>query len=405
MPDHTATQPKLSSIKEFTILIALLMSIIALSIDAMLPALGTIAHDLQVTNTNHVQYIISAIFLGMTIGELVCGPLSDALGRKKILFMGIGLYLIGSIICFLSPSFEILLFGRFIQGLGVSGPYVSATSIVRDKYSGRDMARVMSVAMMIFMTIPAIAPGLGQTILLFWSWRSIFLLYISYSVIIGLWLAFRLEETLPLSQRIPFKMKDIVAGFYEVIGNRMTMGYMLCMGICFGSFLGYLNSAQQIFQVQFQTGKMFTVYFGILALVLGLAFMINARFVERLGMRYLCARSMQCIIAASALFLIIHVFFAIHLWMFLTYAAILFFSFGLMFGNLNSIAMEPMGHVAGIASAVIGAVSTAISMVIGAIIGQLYNNTLVPIVTGFLILSIMSLWVMKYADGKKHAVS
>jgi DHA1 family bicyclomycin/chloramphenicol resistance-like MFS transporter len=170
------------------------------------------------------------------------------------------------------------------------------------------------------------------------------------------------------------------------------------MGITFGSFFGYLNSAQQIFQVQFNTGKMFTVYFGMLALVLGAASLLNSRFVEKLGMRYICFRSTICIIAASAIFLPIHMLFHIELWMFLIYAAILFFCFGLMFGNLNSIAMEPMGHIAGIASAVTGAISSLISLVLGAFIGQLYNGTLIPIIAGFLIFGIISILVMKNSD-------
>jgi len=404
MSDVNTTQISRTSIKEFTILMAFLMSIIAISIDALLPSLSVMGDEFHVSNPNHVQYIIGFLFIGMALGQLVCGPLSDAMGRKKILYIGIGFYLAGSVICFLTKDFTLLLTGRFIQGLGVAGPYVSAVSIVRDRYSGRDMARIMSIIMMIFITVPAIAPSLGQAILLLTSWRYIFLLYIAYSILITVWLNLRLEETLPLEKRIPFHVKNIVDGFKEVIDNRVTMGYMVCMGICFGSFIGYLNSSQQIFQVQFNTGKMFTVYFGLLALILGGASLLNSRFVEKLGMRYICFRSTLCIVFASLIFLGIHFVVEIQLWMFLLYAAILFFSFGLMIGNLNAIAMEPMGHVAGIASAVIGATSSAISMILGAVIGQLYNNTLTPIVSGFLILGVFSLLIMMYADKAKTPI-
>lgn len=384
--------------KEFTVLMAVLMSIVAISIDAMLPALGIIGADLQVMHQNHVQYVVSFIFIGMTIGELVCGPLSDAIGRKKVLYLGIGFYLAGSIICFLAPSFTTLLVGRFIQGLGVSGPYVSTMSIVRDKYSGREMARVMSLVMMIFIMVPAIAPTLGQGILFLASWRYIFLLYIIYSVVVGLWLFLRLDETLAPENRIPFKWSSILHGFKEVIKNRITIGYTVCVGLIFGSLIGYLNSCQQIFQVQFNTGALFTVYFGCLALVFGVSSLVNSKFVEKLGMRYICYRAALILIAASFVFLGINLVLEVKLWMFLTYVGTLFFCFGLMFGNLNSIAMEPMGHIAGIASAVIGAISSAIAIPLGAIIGQLYNNTLVPIAAGFLILGILSILAMRYAD-------
>jgi DHA1 family bicyclomycin/chloramphenicol resistance-like MFS transporter len=380
--------------REFAVLMALLMSIVAISIDALLPALGTVAQDLHLTDPNRAQYLIVLLFGGMAAGQLVCGPLSDALGRKKILYIGIGFYLAGSVLCYLAPSFGWLMAGRLIEGLGVSAPYVSAISIVRDKYSGRAMARVMSIVMMIFIMVPAIAPSIGQGILLFASWRDVFVLYVLYAITITTWIFFRLEETLPAEKRIPFHVPNILAGFVEVFSSKLTMLYTVCMGICFGSFLGYLNSSQQIFQTQFGTGKLFTVYFGSLALVFGGASLLNARLVERLGMHYICIRCFGIIVTASAVFLGLHAVTEVQLWMFLIYASIIFFSFGLIFGNLNALAMEPMGHVAGIASAIIGSVSSVISMSLGAMIGQMYNGTLVPMTSGFLILGSISLVIL-----------
>ena len=400
-----SSRPHGVSTTEFTILIAFLMSIVAISIDALLPALGVVAKELQLTNPNQAQYIISSLFLGMAIGQLICGPLSDAMGRKKILYFGILLFMLGSIVCFVADNLSVMLLGRFIQGLGVSGPYVSAMSIVRDQYRGRQMAKVMSLVMMIFIMVPAIAPTLGQTILLFTSWRYIFAFYVIYSMLITVWIFFRLEETLPKEKRIPFSVASFIDGFREVISNRITIGYTICMGLFFGGFIGYLNSSQQIFQVQFNTGKLFTLYFGILALVFGISSLVNSRFVERLGMHYICTRSVLYIIGSSAIFLILHFVMDIQLWMFLIYASILFFCFGLMFGNLNAIAMEPMGHVAGIASAIIGSLSSILSMILGTLIGQLYNNTLIPVTTGFLLLGFLSLLVMQYVDEKKIPVA
>lgn len=402
MTDTPIAPPLDSRAREFTILMASMMSIVAISIDAFLPALGMVGKDLNLTNPNHAQYLISFIFLGMALGQLVCGPLSDALGRKKVLYAGIALYLVGSVICLVADNLTMMLCGRFLQGLGVSGPYVSAISIVRDKYSGRHMARVMSVIMTIFILVPAVAPTLGQAILTFASWRAIFLLYVLYALAVGTWLYFRLEETLPPEKRVPFNPHNLLHGLREIVGNRATFCYTICMGICFGSFIGYLNSSQQIFQVQFDAGKMFTIYFGALALVLGGASMVNSRLVEALGMRHICKASFLCVVVSSALFLGLHAFSEIHLWMFLIYAAILFFCFGLVFGNLNALAMEPMGHIAGTASAVIGCCSSVISMTLGAAIGQMYDNTLIPVASGFMVLGALALVFMKLANPKTY---
>lgn len=384
-------------------MMAFLMSIVAISIDALLPALGHVTDSLQLTNPNHAQYLIGFIFIGMAVGQLGSGPLSDAFGRKPILYTGIGLYLVGSVICYFATDLTTMLVGRFIQGVGVSGPYISAVSIVRDKYAGRQMARVMSVVMMIFIMVPAIAPSIGQAIMLYASWRAIFILYIVYSIVIGFWIFVRLEETLPPERRIPFSVKNLLHGFGEVLKCKVTVLYTICMGICFGSFLGYLTSSQQIFQDQFGTGKMFTVWFGLLALVLGAASLFNSRLVEKLGMHYICVRAFVSIIISSAIFLAVHFMVEeITLWMFLTYAAVMFFSFGLMFGNLNALSMEPMGHIAGLASAVIGFVSSVISMGLGSFIGQLYDNTLIPIVIGFLVLGLASMPLLIYANKIRH---
>ena len=404
MSDYsTHPTPSRISAREFTLLIALLMSIVAISIDALLPALGFISRDISLAHPNQAQYIISALFLGMALGQLVCGPLSDATGRKKILYAGISLFLVGSLICFFAQDINTLLLGRFIQGLGVAGPYVSAISIVRDKYTGNEMARIMSLVMLIFIMVPALAPSLGQAVLLVSSWRYIFVLYIIYAMIIGLWIFMRLEETLPKAHRIPFSTTGFIEGFKEVISNYHTMCYTLCMGLFFGSFVGYLNSSQQIFQELFSTGKLFTVYFGVLALLFGVASLVNARFVEKWGMDYLCSRAVRGLIVSSAIFLAVQMLMPVNLWMFLIYAAVVFFCFGLVFGNINAMAMEPMGHVAGIASAIIGASSSIMSMVIGTTIGQLYNGTLVPVTSGFLILSILCLFILHLAKSRKPA--
>lgn len=388
--------------KEFTLLMALLMSVVAISIDALLPALGILGAELGVSHPNQVQLVIGCIFGGMAIGQLIAGPMSDAMGRKPVLYAGIALYLAGSVFCYFAVDFNLLLLGRFIQGLGVAAPYVTAVSVVRDKYSGRDMAQVMSLIMMIFILVPAVAPSLGQGVMHLAGWRAIFLLYIVYAITIGLWIMWRLDETLPKSHRIPLKWAAFAHGFRTVVSNRTTAIYTVCMGLTFGSFIGYLGASQQIFQDQFGTGEAFSLYFGGLALVLGVASLMNSRFVMRLGMRFICRYSMATIVVASAAFLLLHkVVDVVTLPMFVTYAVVLFFCFGLMFGNLNAIAMEPMGEVAGMASAITGAGSSVVSLLLGTLIGQQYDNTLIPITCGFLICGAVA-WLFMRVENRWH---
>ncbi len=386
-PDNTLPS------KEFIVLMAAIMSVVALSIDAMLPALGVIGQDLSISNPNHAQFIISAIFGGQAVGQLLCGPLSDALGRKRLLIMAFFLYLIGTVICWTAGTLEQMLIGRFVQGFAGAGPYISTISIIRDRCSGYAMARIMSLVMMIFIMVPVVAPTLGQFMLLLGSWRFIFGLLFCYGLSIMLWSLFRLEETLPPSRRVPFSVANIKRGARTVLTNRTTVGYMVCAGLVFGALIGYLNSCLQIFQNIYAVGDAFAIYFGALALTLGLASLSNSRLVRRFGPRSICITALVCLCATSAMMLLAQFIIAVPLWLFMTYAATIFFCFGLLFGNLNALAMEPMGHIAGIAAALIGAISSVISISTGTLIGQLFNQTLVPLVGGFLLLGLLALTI------------
>ncbi|BCE00408.1 multidrug effflux MFS transporter [Marinicellulosiphila megalodicopiae] len=389
------TNPAISPL-EMTIFTATLMSMVAISIDALLPALGFISSDLLVSDPNRTQLVISALFLGMALGQLICGPYSDALGRKPVLYAGLLMYLAGTLLCYFAGDLNTLLAGRFIQGLGVAGPYISAVSLVRDQYKGRDMAKIMSLVMMIFMLVPAIAPTLGQGLLLISDWRGVFIFYIAYALIITLWIFLRLPETLPKDHRIKLTVPGFLSGFKAVITHKITMSLTICMGLLFGCFISYLNSSQQIFQEQFAVGKMFSVYFGVLALVMGVSSMVNSQLVQRLGMQFLSQSAFMAIVLASVIFLIIQLLMDINLWIFLTYIACVFFSFGLIFGNVNAMAMEPMGDNAGIASAVIGSVSSIMSIIIGTTIGQLYDGTVMPITLGFVFIGTIATGILIY---------
>lgn len=366
----------------------------------MLPALGIIGRDLRLDSPNQAQFIISSIFAGMALGQLICGPLSDALGRKRVIYVTIVLYLIGSVVCLVSGTIETMLMGRFLQGLGVSGPYVSTMSIVRDKYSGSAMGRVMSLVMMIFIMVPAIAPSLGEAILLFASWRYIFVMFIVYALCVMAWVALRLTETLPPEKRISFSAAHMMSGAGAVFGNRRTVCYMLTSALIFGGMTGYLNSSQQIFQEHFGVGKAFALYFGGLALTFGASSLSNSRIVERLGMHRIVGGALIGIVVSSAIFLGVNLMTPATLWMFVAYVACIFFCLGFLFGNLNALAMEPMGRIAGIASAIIGSTSSIIAICLGTLIGQLYDNTLVPLTSGFLILGSLGLLLVLWADRK-----
>lgn len=387
--------------KEFIVLMAAIMSVVALSIDAMLPALAVIGEDFGLSNPNHSQFIISAVFGGQAVGQLLCGPLSDALGRKRLLMISFLVYLVGSVICWSAHSLEQMLVGRFIQGFAGAGPYVSTISIVRDRCSGYAMARIMSLVMMIFIMVPVIAPTLGQFMLLLGSWRLIFGLLFFYGLAVMLWSGFRLQETLPPTRRVPFSAANIKRGALTVLTNRTTVGYMVCAGLVFGSLIGYLNSCLQIFQDIYAVGDAFALYFGALAFTLGLASLFNSRLVRRFGPRSICITALIIFATCSALMLCAQFFIATPLWLFMFYAAIIFFCFGLLFGNLNALAMEPMGKIAGIASALIGASSSVISISTGTIIGQLFNHTLVPMVGGFLTLSLLALGIVSAVKPEK----
>jgi len=385
---------------EFVALLALCMSMIAMSIDTILPALPAIGQEFGITRANSQQFMITALFIGLSIGQLIIGPLSDSIGRKRAIYIGLSMLIVGSILSYSAPNYEIMLLGRFIQGLGGAAPRVITLAIVRDQYEGRRMARVMSFIMGVFIIIPALAPTIGQGLMMLAGWHSIFLFFILMAMIALLWMRFRLVETLHPEDRRPFTPRSIRSGIQVVCGNKVTICYTISAGFIFGGFLGYLNSSQQVFQSYYDSGALFPLYFGMVALSLSAASFINARIVEHFGMRYITRRAL---IGMAALALVFAIWEGmthgiVPLPLFLGYIMLSTFCMGMSFGNMNALAMEPMGHYAGIASAVVGAFSTFISVTAGAIIGQMYNDTLIPLTAGFLIMSTGSLLMMVWAE-------
>ncbi len=381
---------------------ASLTALVALSIDAVLPAFSDIQASLQVERENSIQLVIGVFFAGMMVGYAVYGQLADAIGRKPTLYYGLGLYLFGCLISIFSSDLTLMLIGRFIQGVGVASPRIVTVTIVRDKFKGRDMAQVMSMIMGIFILIPVVAPSLGQFILFFSDWRGIFWFFVAACAVVWTWTHFRQEETLTPENRRPFSIQAIVSGFMEATRTRVTFGYSVTSGLAFSALVAYLSSSKQIFEDIYNVDEMFAIYFGILAMGVGVAFFTNSRLVKRYGMRCITNLAVNIILGASAVFLVIVLFWGAPFIVFMLFTWLCFFCLGLMFGNMGAMALEPMGHMAGLGSAYVSFVSTGISIVIGVIIGQLYNGTLLPMAAGFLMLGVgmrvMINWTEKYQE-------
>ena len=377
------------TLREFVPLAALMTSLVALSIDAMLPALGQIGEQLGLSDPNRAQLVVGSMLLGLGLGQLFYGPVSDSVGRKPCIHVGLGIFIAASIVATLAHDFDTLLIARFAQGFGAAGPRTLVLAIVRDRYQGNEMARVMSFVMTVFILVPTIAPAIGQAILWVESWRSIFALFIVLAVAALTWCALRMPESLLEQYRRPFSAHSIGSAIVDVLSSREAIGYTLATGFIFAAFVGYLSSSQQIFVDLYAVGDWFPAYFGALALGLGAASYFNARIVRRLGMARLALRAGVGACSLSALWLLVVVASdgKPHIALLMGLLLLIFLAFGFMFGNLNSLAMQPLQHVAGLGAAVVGALSTSISVPIGASIGQAFDGTLLPLAVGFVLFS------------------
>ncbi len=384
---------------EFVVLMAMLTSLVAMSIDAMLPALSMIAEDLGAQD-NEQQYVVSAFLLSFGAAQIVFGPLSDSIGRKPTILIGAFLYLLGSCLCLYASDFQDMLLGRMLQGIGVAGPRVATLALVRDKYEGDAMARVMSLVMMVFIVVPMLAPIVGQAILLVADWRAIFYVLIVLVLVAVSWLALRQPETLLPEKRRAFSLYRIASAVNEIFHTRASIGYILLSGLIFSAFVGYLSSAQQIFQEVYGLGETFPFYFAALASAIGAASYSNSRLVMRFGMRRLCRTALIMLCCVSLTFVgFVHITDGVPpLMVFMVAMIVLFFGFGILFGNSAALAMEPLGHIAGVGASVVGSISALISVPIGAFIGQQFNGTVLPLVAGFTVFSILSLGLMQWVE-------
>lgn len=376
---------------EFIAMLAFLFATIAFSIDAMLPALPDIAADLTPDNVNRAQLILTTFVAGMGLGTLFAGPISDAIGRKRTITIGFGIYIAATIAALYADSLEFLLIARFVQGLGAAGPRIVGLALVRDLYEGREMARISSFVMMIFIMIPAVAPTLGAGIIAISDWHGVFLAFIAFAVIGALWLNIRQAETLPPAARRPLRVGTLYAAAKEVLSDRQVMLATLILTLGFGQMFGLLSSAQQLFGETYGKGENFHLWFAAMALLSGSGTILNATFVMRFGMRRIAkwAYVMQTIVSGVALTLILSGVLpqGLEFPLFFFWAVSVFFMAGVTFGNLNALALQRMGHIAGMAASIVAAISTLAAVLIAAPVGLLYNGTAIPAITATLICS------------------
>jgi DHA1 family bicyclomycin/chloramphenicol resistance-like MFS transporter len=384
--------------KEFIALAAAIMSVNALGIDVVLPALQQMGAALSVADENSRQLIITAYVMGLGLGQLFYGPLADRFGRRAPLFFGFGIFIFGSVVASFAPSFALMLGLRALQGFGAAASRVIAVSVVRDMYGGRRMAEAMSIIMMIFMIVPIFAPSLGQFFMLLGGWPMIYLLTAFLTVLIASWAWLRLPETLAPENRRSLAVRSILGGFRIVIMNRVAFCYMLASTAVMGALFGFINSAQQIYISIYDMGDVFPYMFALGGMLMAVSSFSNSRLVGRVGMRRLSHGALLGFITVTGIWLITTLVGPLPFWLFFLLFSAAMFQFGWVGANFNAIAMEPLGHVAGTAASVQGFVTTIGSGVIGAIIGLSFDGTLTPLAAGYFILGLISLVLVLFAE-------
>jgi DHA1 family bicyclomycin/chloramphenicol resistance-like MFS transporter len=376
---------------EFVALIAGLMALTALSIDVMLPALPSIAAAYKMADANQRQLVVTAYLIGFAIGQPLCGPVSDRFGRKPVVLAGLCIYAIGSVGATLAPDFDSFLFSRAAQGLGAASPRIMAMAIVRDRFAGRAMARVMSFVMMVFIIVPILAPALGEGMLALAAWRWIFGFLALAGLLALLWTMLRLPETRDRANRRPLSLGALGSALRIVVTDRCSIGYTVALGFMFGNLMTYIGSSQQIFVDLYGLGPLFPVAFGVIACFMALSSLVNSRLVMRLGMRRISHAALLAYIGVCAVMAAAGYPEHPPLVLFCGFLAATFFFFGLTVPNFNAMAMEPLGRVAGMASSVLGSYSTAAGAFFGWFVGQAFDGTVRPLQIGFSALAMLTL--------------
>lgn len=383
---------------ELVAMVATLSALNALGIDIMLPALPEIGRDFAIGHENDRQLVVVIYLASFGLAQLVYGPLTDAFGRRGVLLAALGIFVAGSLLCVVAPTFEIFLAARALQGVGSAATRVIAVAVVRDLMDGRRMAQIMSMAMTIFMVVPIVAPTLGQLILLAAPWRWIFGALLLYTLAIAAWAFFRLPETLAPENRRPFALGAIISGYWSVISNRQVLGYTLASIFLTGALFGYVASSEQLFVEVYDLGPWFAAAFAAVAIAISIGTFLNARLVMRYGMR----RLSYVMTIAFAGIAISHVAFIALGWtslpVFMLMLALTFCTFGLISSNFGALAMDPVGHIAGSASALFGAATATGGALIGGIIGRAYDGTTGPFAISVVIAALVTIATLLWLE-------
>ncbi len=380
-------------------LYALLTSLTSLSIDALLPGLRQIGLELGVAPPLSTHHVISLFIFGMAFGELVIGPLSDAFGRKQALLGGLCVYLLGTVVALFAQSLEMVLIGRFLQGIGVSGPKIATRAMIRDQFEGDAMARVMSFMFTLFILVPMLAPALAQGLIAIAGWRSVFVAYFVIAVVLGAWVAARHPETLPVARRIPFRPRLLFLNARRILSSPRVTLLIIATGLVFGAQLLYLSTAADLFFEAYGVTESFPLYFAALALAMGLASFTNARLVQRLGVVKMARAGFIGLTAVSLLMVIATLGaedvlpFAV----FLTLLSLAFFAIGILFGNLNALAMQTLGNVAGFGASLIASGSSLVATLFAVGFGGFYSGDTTYLAVGFFAAGLSSLVLAEIA--------
>jgi DHA1 family bicyclomycin/chloramphenicol resistance-like MFS transporter len=384
---------------EFIALMASLMAIVSLAMDALLPALGVIGEYIGITGVNNTQMLITMMFLGLGIGQLISGPMSDSFGRKPVIYGGFGLFLIASVISTTASSIEIMIIGRLLQGIGLSAPRTISMAIVRDSYSGNIMARIMSFVTVIFILVPAIAPAYGKMLLDNYGWKAIFYNQMIIAVIVAIWFAFRQKETHKIENRARFNGKMFVDGAKIFFGSKQALMYTIVLGFISGAFLTFLSTAQNILGIQYGLEEEFPYLFAVVAITVGVSTLMNGIFVIKIGMRRL-------VTIASVMFTLVSLSYVVlfygksnpSIYVLMGFFMVQFLSIGFLFGNLTALAMEPLGKIAGIGAAINGFIASVIAVPIAGYIGSFLIDSALPMFIGFFTAGLTATILLTYIN-------
>jgi DHA1 family bicyclomycin/chloramphenicol resistance-like MFS transporter len=372
--------------QELIVFLAMAIALSALGIDLLLPAFPAIRAEFGLPpGSTAVSGFITTYLVGLAVGQLLIGPLADRFGRRPLLQAGMALYVVGAALAVMAPSFGLLLLARFVWGAGAAGGRVLAVAIVRDRFVGAAMARTMSLIMAVFIIVPVVAPALGAVMLRVLSWDQLVGLNMLAAVVMLAW-SVRLEETLTPERRRSLRPRELAGAAAQVMRHPRSGPLVIAQAVLFGGFASYLSTSEIVYSEVFDRATTFPLLFGGMALTMGLATLINSRVVERIGLRRMLRIDLVGYVAGASLLVAVALATGGRppLAVYLIMLAIVLCSHAMFIPNMNARAMEPMGHIAGLASAINGAVLIGGGALLGAVFDRAFDGTVLPLAIAFL---------------------